>query len=98
MNDLGDKIDSDAKGRLQAAIERVREAVKAENVSAMKETSEALQKLWHEEAGRIYAQTGGAPGPEPQAEPSAETSETPAGEDQGPVEADFEVVDEDKKK
>ena len=98
MNDLGDKVDADAKSRLQAAIERVRDAVKAENVSAMKETSDALQKLWHEEAGKVYAKTGGAPESEPQAEPSAQTSEEPAGGEEGPVEADFEVVDEDKKK
>jgi molecular chaperone DnaK len=99
MSDLGEKVDADAKARLQSAIERVRDAVKSENVSAMKETSDALQKLWHEEAGKVYAKTGGAgaPGPEPQAGPSQESSEEPPG-DQGPVEADFEVVDEDKKK
>ena len=97
MTDLGDKIDADAKSRLQAGIERVREAVKSENVSAMKEASDALQKLWHDEAGEVYAKTGSAPGPEPQAEPSAEPA-ADSGGDQGPVEADFEVVDEDKKK
>ena len=98
MSDLGDKIDADAKSRLQAGIERVREAVKSENVSAMKEASDALQKLWHDEAGKVYAKTGSAPGPEPQAEPSAEEPSGDSGGEQGPVEADFEVVDEDKKK
>jgi molecular chaperone DnaK len=98
MTELGDKIDADAKARLQAAMDRVKDAIKAESVSAMKESSEALQKIWHEEAGKMYAKTGDAGQPPPGAEPGApEEGLRPDGEG-GPVEADFEVVDEDKKK
>ncbi len=100
MADLGDKLSAEAKGRLEAAVERTKDAIKSESVSAMKDATDALQKLWHEEAGKMYAQTGGpeaAGGPGPGPEGPSATKDAGAGEG-GPVEADFEVVDEDKKK
>jgi len=104
ISELGDKLEADAKERLEAAVAKVKEALGGESLSAIKETSEALQKLWHEEAGKMYAKTGGAPGAEGAAgteggapggdggQPSGSKSD----EDEA-VDADFEVVDEDKK-
>jgi molecular chaperone DnaK len=99
MSELGDKLSADAKSRLEPAVQRVKDAVQSDNLTAMKEATDALQKIWHEEAGKMYAQTGGpagGPGPESEA-PNGVPNEAPNG-DAGPVEADFEVVDEDKKK
>jgi molecular chaperone DnaK len=98
INELGDKLGADAKGRLEAAVEKVKDAIKSESVSRMKETTEALNKLWHEEAGKMYAQSqaaqegaaaGGAAGGSGEAGGASESDEA--------VDADFEVVDEDKK-
>jgi molecular chaperone DnaK len=96
IEELGDKLDESAKTSLQEAMEKVREAIQADNLAAMKETSEALQKHWHDVAGKLYAQSqaesgdGGAP----QGDAEAEGSN---GDSDGAVDADFEVVDEDKK-
>jgi molecular chaperone DnaK len=102
MAELGDKLSTEAKGRLDSALERAKDAIKSENLTAMKEATDALQKVWHEEAGKMYAQSGGPGGGDPGAGPGAgappDAEEAPSSGDGGPVEADFEVVDEDKKK
>ena len=104
MADLGDKLDADGKKRLEEACEKVKEALKGESDAAVKETSESLQKLWHEVAGKMYAASGaegaaaqgaaegGAAEGGPSGEPASDTKT-----DDGAVDADFEVVDEDKK-
>ena len=102
MEELGDKLAEEPRKRLTEAVEKVKEALKAENLTAIKESTEALQKLWHEEAGKMYAAS--------QAEAQAKGGDgAPAGGDaeaagggaasegDEAVDADFEVVEEDKK-
>jgi molecular chaperone DnaK len=99
--ELGDKLSEDAKKRLSEGVERVKTALKGENANAIKEATEALQKCWHEEAGKMYAKTAGAqPGGESAGPDSGTAHERPSGNGQQgeAVDADFEVVDEDKKK
>jgi molecular chaperone DnaK len=75
----------------------VKDALRGDDAGAIKRASDALQKVWHEEAGKMYAQQQAA-GPPPGAG-GGETGAAGGGtEGGGPVEADFEVVDEDKKK
>ncbi|NNE43534.1 MAG: molecular chaperone DnaK, partial [Gemmatimonadetes bacterium] len=50
MEELKDKLSDEAKSKLTEAVEKVREALKGETMAPIKEASEALQKLWHEEA------------------------------------------------
>jgi molecular chaperone DnaK len=96
--ELGDKLEADAKERLEAAVAKVKEALGGESLTAIKEASEALQKLWHEEAGKMYAKTGGAGGAEAGGAPGGGAGkQTPPKGDDEAVDADFEVVDEDKK-
>jgi molecular chaperone DnaK len=96
--ELGDKLPADSKQRLSAAVERVKTALKGDSVTSIKEAAEALQKLWHEEAGKMYAQatSEAKPGDGAAAGAGAEAQATKNGG--GAVDADFEVVDEDKKK
>ncbi|MFN8179830.1 MAG: molecular chaperone DnaK [bacterium] len=96
MAELGDKLGGDARKRLEDAVSHVKDALKGDDAPTMKRTTEALQKVWHEEAGKMYAQsqqTAGA-GAEPASGPASEPGKTEG----GAVDADFEVVDEDKKK
>ncbi len=107
IEELGDKLDDDSKKRLEEAIERVKKALEGENISEMKESSEALQKVWHDVAGKMYSNASdaegqpGAPGGPPPGGPPPGAGEPAAGteseQDEGAVEADFEVVDEEKK-
>jgi molecular chaperone DnaK len=82
----------------------VREALTANDTEAMKRNYEDLQNKFQEISAELYKQAaasaGPGPGPEaggrpePQAEPQAEGPR----KDQGDVvDAEFEVVDEDKK-
>jgi molecular chaperone DnaK len=97
--ELGDKLDDDAKKRLNEAAEQVKAALKGSDTAAIRSASEALQKIWHEEAGKIYAQSGGAPGQGagPEGADGGGDAKGASGDDDEAVDADYEVVDEDKK-
>jgi molecular chaperone DnaK len=93
--DLGDKLPADSRQRLTEAVEKVKAALRGESISAIKESADALQKLWHEEAGKMYAQAGAEAKPGDGAKGPGAAPEEP--KNGGAVDADFEVVDEDKK-
>jgi molecular chaperone DnaK len=97
MSELGDKLDADARKRLEGACERVREALKGDSETAIKQAADDLQKVWHEEAGKMYAKTGGAGAPGAEAPAGDAGPSKGKSDDGGAVDADFEVVDEDKK-
>ncbi len=104
LKDLGDKVPEDKRKPVEDAIKAVRDAIEANDIEAMKRTYEDLQNKFQEISADLYKQAaasaGPTPGPEaggrpgPQAEPQTEG----ARKDQGDVvDAEFEVVDEDKK-
>ncbi|MDP6460306.1 MAG: Hsp70 family protein, partial [Gemmatimonadota bacterium] len=95
MAELADKMDDAAKKRITDAAEAVKQALTTEDTTAMKDATETLQKAWHEEAGKLYAQASDAAGAE-QAEGGPQAEE-PASADGEPIDADYEVVDEEKK-
>ena len=98
LEEMGDKISEDAKAKVQAAVDRVKETLKGENPDEIKSATEALTQQWHQVASELYAQASQS-GPEPGA-PPGEPGQA-AGEqkqDDGVVDAEYEVVDDDKKK
>ena len=92
LRELGDKVDADERSRIEAAIAEVKEALKGSDVSRIKTSVESLIQASHKLAEAVYAQaSAGASGP----------GYEPSGSDFGPgedevIEADYEVVDEDK--
>ena len=104
LKELGEKVPEDKKKSIEEAIAKVREAINANDTNAMKTTYEDLQNKFQAVSADLYKQAaasaGPTPGPEaggrpgPQAEPEADSGR----KDQGDVvDAEFEVVDEDKK-
>ncbi|MFZ5433545.1 MAG: molecular chaperone DnaK [Calditrichota bacterium] len=94
MTELGEKLTGDNKAKLQAAVDRVRNALKGSDVTEIKSASEALSQIWQQIAPSLYQQEAPQPQPEPQAQSSSS-----GGEESSKVEdADFEVVDEKNKK
>ncbi|HEX9971201.1 MAG TPA: molecular chaperone DnaK, partial [bacterium] len=94
LKELGDKIDSSSKGKLEAGVGRVREAIKTDNVNEIKSALEALNQTWNEVSAKLYQQQQppeGA-GPQPGPQPGGETADEKEVE-----EADYEVVDDEKK-
>ena len=97
LQEMADKLDADTKARLEAAIGRVKEALKGSNTEEIKSANEALTQVWHQVAGELYKQASEQAGPE-QAGPQPsgaqpETGQEPEAKgDDKAVDADFEVV------
>jgi molecular chaperone DnaK len=109
LKDLGDKIPGDKKQPIEEAIAAVREALKGEDIDAIKRAYDDLQNKFQSVTEELYkqaaanAQSAGA-GTGPQPGPGSAGSAGHGGAQQGEqgkgdvVDAEFEVVDEDKKK
>ena len=97
LKEHGEKISADAKAKVEAAKERVKEALKKDDIDEMKSSTEALKECWHQVSEELYKQAQQTQQAQPGAEPKAEE---PAGEkkEEEVIEADFEEVDEDKDK
>ena len=89
LKEFGDKVDDATKEKVTAAVERVKSALAANNNEEIKAASDALTQVWHEASAQLYQQTTGA-------SPDEAPTEAPDdGEDV--VDAEYEVVDDDKK-
>jgi len=101
-----DKISAEAKAKIEAAIERVKEALKKDDVDEIKSAADDLNQAWHSVSQEIYQQATqdagpqGAPGAGQQAPPPPPGAEGPqpgpGGGDGEVIDAEFEV-DDDKK-
>ena len=99
LKDLGEKLDGAQKKNVEDAIAKVREALKGNDNEAIKSASDDLQAKFQEISAELYknasAQQGG-----PQAGPEGSAGAAPQNEpkkDADVVDAEFEMVDEDKK-
>jgi molecular chaperone DnaK len=98
IKDLGDKIDSDTKSKVEDAIAALKTAMDGEDAQEIKRLSEELTQASHKLAEAMYQQASQA-GQE-QAGAGAEGAEQSAGAppDDDVVDADFEEVKEEDKK
>lgn len=96
LKELGDKIDSSSRGKLEAAVGRVRESTKSENVDEIKTSLDALNQIWNEVSAKLYQQQQTADGAGPQQEPPPGNG-AKAKDEKEVEEADYEVVDDEKK-
>jgi molecular chaperone DnaK len=97
MKEHKDVISADQKAKLEEAIAKVKDALKAEDFAAMKSAEEKLTEAWHAVSADIYQKvrekTGGAG-----AAPETNAGEPKkAGKEGDVVDADFEMVDDEKK-
>ncbi|MBW2517393.1 MAG: molecular chaperone DnaK [Deltaproteobacteria bacterium] len=97
ISELGDKVDSETKTSVEAAITQLRKAIEGENTAEIKRASDELTKTSHKLAEAMYQKASKS---EQQA--GAEAGGQAAGDagaaDEDVVDADFEEVkDEDKK-
>jgi molecular chaperone DnaK len=99
LKEMGDKIEAEAKNKIEAGVGRVKEALKTENVDELKSSMEALNQTWNEVSQKLYQQeqaAGGAQGEQPGAEAEADTGKEEK-DAKDVEEADYEVVDDEKK-
>ena len=91
LEELGDKVPADAKQAAEDAIKEAEEALKGTDTEAMKAAQEKLQQAGYKLAEAVYAQQGAD-----QAAAAGAAGPQAAGNDDGPIEADYEVVEDDK--
>ena len=98
MKELGDKIAESDKSRINAEVENVKSALNGSDSEAIKAATEKLTEVSYEVFGKIYQQqaqqNGGAAGFDPNAGTASSGNNGGSnGNDDGVVDADYEVVD-----
>ncbi len=98
LKEHGDKISDDEKKKVEEALKESKEALKAESAETLNAAMTKLTTASHTIAQKVYEEAakkqGGAPGAEAGAGPQAQGGKP----DEGVVDADYEVVDEEEKK
>jgi molecular chaperone DnaK len=93
IKDLGDKIGSGEKDSINQAAEELKKVKDEQDTEVIKQKIEALTKAIYEVSSKVYQQSGAQAGPQPgntgEAGGTGEAGET--------VDADYKVVDDDKK-
>jgi len=97
LKELGDKVDGASKKNIEDSIEKVREALKGDDADAIKAAYDDLQAKFQEVTTAAYKAAAASAGPAPDAASGASADE-PQPKKDDVVDAEFEVVDDDKKK
>ena len=84
LNDLGDKAPAELKSEVQAAVDEAKKALDGTDIDAIKAAGEKLQEVGHKLAEVVYSATN-----------EQAAAGQPASDDDV-VDADYEVVDDDK--
>ena len=100
LRDLGDKLSADQKQAVEDAIKNVREKLNGNDVEAIKQATEELQNRFQSISAELYKQAASQTGARPGGGAADSTTEGATSGRPGDdvVDADFEVVDDDKKK
>ena len=98
ITDLGEKIPEEKKTELEGAITEAKAVLENQeaDVEALKAPKEKIMEVMQSFAEDIYSQEG-AEGAGPEGPEAGEAQSEPKKADGETVDADFEVVDEDKK-
>ena len=98
LKELGDKVSADDKAKIEAQIADLKKAMEGNDINMIKTGCEKLTEISYEAFGKIYQQQAaqqGAAGADPNAAQQANQSGDSS--DDNVVDADYEVVDDDKK-
>lgn len=96
MKEYGDKISSDDRSRLDAAVSEMKKALEGEDDDLIKQKSESLQETWKQFGEAFYKQQQAQQqdaGPAGQAGETTGTADA-GGDEDNTVDADYEVVDD----
>jgi len=88
LTDLGDKVNSNERTRINEIIERLKETIKNEDIHKIQSEMKELTQAFHDISIRTYQQTG----------QQDEQTEKPKEEkkDKGSVDAEYKVMDEEE--
>jgi molecular chaperone DnaK len=94
LKDLGDKVSEEEKAKAEAELNIVKEKLKTGSSEEIKAATEKLTQIFYEISSKIYQQAGAQ---NPGAEPTGETAGQSTDSQENVYDADYKVVDEDKK-
>lgn len=102
LKEHGDKVSEEDRKKIEEAIKNLKDAMAGDSLEAINAAKESLTTASHKLAEEMYKQAQAASGAQAGAEPEAATTGAGEGEEkkdkgEGAVDADFEVVDDDKK-
>jgi molecular chaperone DnaK len=90
LKEVGDKVSADEKSKIESELEKLKKALEGDNVEEINKATEDLTSAFHVLSQKMYEQAQ-------QANPQgAEGQEGQSQKDDNVVDADYEVVDEDK--
>lgn len=92
LKDLGDKVPADQKKAAEDAVAEAKKALEGQDIEAIKAAGEKLQEVGHKLAEIVYSNAQQASAQQPQG--AADAQQKPQDD---VVDADYEVVDDDKK-
>ena len=88
LDELGDKVPADAKAQAEEAIAETKTALEGTDIDAIKAATEKIQQAGYKLAEVVYSTEGAAAGAQAAAAETAPADDT--------IEADYEVVDDEK--
>jgi molecular chaperone DnaK len=93
LTELGDKIPSDDKLKIEDAKAKLSQTIKEENYAQIRTAIDELNQVWSAASSKMYSQQSAPP---PTDEPQTDAENTPPQND-GVEEAEYTVVDDDDK-
>ena len=101
LEELGDKVDAAEKAEVESKLNELKETLKGSDTAAIKAATEALTQVFYKLSEKMYQQAnpqGGQPGANPGCDPNCQSGDCSKGGDgQQYYDADYTVVDDDKK-
>ena len=98
LKDYGDKVTAEERRAIEEAMHALKSSLSSDDPVAIKRETETLAKASYKIAEAMYAKSGGQQAPPPDGgvphEPPPGPQEEPKGGKEGPVDAEFKVMDE----
>ena len=92
LEELGDKLPAEHKPAIEAALGKLKEAHKAQDIAAIDAAIEELNKAFQAASAQMYQQTGGQPGPDAGFQGGQQAGPQQPGKNDDIQDADFEEV------
>lgn len=93
LKELGDKLPADKKPAIEAALSKLKEAHKSQDLSAIDAATAELNNAWQAASAQMYQQTGAHPGPDAGFQGGQQPGQQSGGNAKDDIQdADFEEV------
>ena len=100
LKEYGDKLGEDERKTVEEAVGKLKEALEGNDSEAINSANEAVMEAWSKASAELYKDAGPPPGEEAGTEEAAAGAEAESDEEgkggEDVVDADYEVVDDEK--